>query len=238
MAREVVAEMVDEWLSARPSRNIGTLARSSGVGESTLRRIQTGIGKPSLDVIISIGRATGAREKMLAAIETYYPNCVPVIANSSMGAGPQPEVDTTEFFETSLSTILFLSLFTREGLSKASVERAHGKKGLDVLERLLEMGVARAEGTRLVSTEKWYSYRSPDELLRVMRNLTSEFEKSDLGSDFARMCVLSESVNSDGAAKVQNIIDEAISKIRKIMDDPSTIGDNVVSVSLLMQRLH
>lgn len=238
MSKEVLAEMVDEWLSAKPTRNIGTLARSSGVGESTLRRIQTGTGKPSLDVIISIGRATGARDKMMEAIETYYPNCAPVMMKSSMAVGSQPEADTTEFFETGLSTKLILSLFSREGLSKKSIEMTHGKKGVEILDRLLELGIAQPEGERLVSTEKWYSYRSPDEVLRVIRNLTSEFEKTDLGSDFARIGVLSESVNAAGAARIQNVVDDAIAKIRNIMDDSSTLGDNVVTVSLLMQRIH
>ena len=237
MAKDLVSEMVEEWLSARPSRNIGVLARMSGVGESTLRRIQAGTGKPSLDVIISIGRTTGARDKMLAAIETHYPSCVPVIAKSSMACGPQPEADTSEFFENSLSTTLFLSLFSRDGLSRNGVEKKHGKKGLDVLERLLEMKIAKQEGSKFFSAEKWYSYRSPDELLRVIRNLTNDFEKADLGSDFARMSVLSESVNPAGAARIQTIVDEAIAKIRTVMDDSTSLGDNVVSVSLLMQRI-
>jgi hypothetical protein len=237
MAKDLLAEMIDDWLAARPSRNVGALARSSGVGESTLRRIQSGTGKTTLDVIISIGRATGHRDKMLAAIETHYPHCVPVIARSAMAASPQPEGDTSEFFENSLTTSLFLSLFTHEGIFKESVERSHGKKGLDVLERLVEMGVARYEGTRIVAIEKWYSYRSPEELLKVIRNLTLEFDKSDLGSEFARMSVLSESLNPAGAAKVQSILDDAIAQVRKVMDDGSTLGDNVVPVSLLMQRL-
>lgn len=235
--KELVTEMVDEWLAARPGRSISMLARQSGVGETTLRRIQNASGKPSLDVIVSIGRATGQRDKMLAAIETHYPNCVPVIAKSSMGAGPQPEGDTSEFFENSLSTSLFLSLFTRDGLSRESIERDHGKKGLDIVDRFVEMGLARTEGGRVFSVEKWYSYRSPEELLRVMRNLTMEFEKSDIGSEFARLSVLSESVNVAAASKIQSIIDEAIAKVRAVMDDPATAGDNVVSVSLLMQRV-
>jgi hypothetical protein len=51
------------------------------------------------------------------------------------------------------------------------------------------------------------------------------------------MSVLSESLNPAGAAKVQSILDDAIAQVRKVMDDGSTLGDNVVSVSLLMQRL-
>jgi hypothetical protein len=51
------------------------------------------------------------------------------------------------------------------------------------------------------------------------------------------MSVLSESVNAAGAARIQTIVDEAIAKIRTVMDDPTSLGDNVVSVSLLMQRI-
>jgi len=237
MAKDIVSEMIDDWMSARPSRNVAILSRSSGVGESTLRRILSGTGKPSLDVILSIGRVTGQRDKMLAAVEAHYPTCAKVIAEVRMSAGPQPEADMTEFFETNLSTTLFVSLHTRTGIPADNVETVYGRKGQEVVSRLVELGIARREGERYVPINEWFSYRSPDEVLRVIRNLSLDFDKAQLGTEFGRICMLSESVSPTAAREIQSIMDSAIIDIRKVLDDGSSEGDNVVSISMLMQRL-
>jgi hypothetical protein len=239
MTKDYLAEMVDDWLGARPNRNIEMLAKQASIGATTLRRIQSGdrVGKPALDVIISVGRATGQRDRMLSAIETHYPHCVSLIAQGQMATGVPVDADTSDVFEDSLVTTLFLSLFTRAGLTRENVAREHGKTGESILSRFVEMGIATEIEGRLSSSEKWYSYRSPTEVLKTIRNLTQEFNTSDLGTEFARMCVASESVNAAGAAKIQSIVDDAILHIRKVLDDEASRGDNVVSVSLMMQRL-
>ena len=84
---------------------------------------------------------------------------------------------------------------------------------------------------------EWFSYRSPDEVLRVIRNLSLDFDKAQLGTEFGRICMLSESVSPTAAREIQSIMDSAIIDIRKVLDDGSSEGDNVVSISMLMQRL-
>ena len=88
-----------------------------------------------------------------------------------------------------------------------------------------------------MAEEKWYSHRSPQEVLRVMRNLNVDFDHSLIGSPLARMAVLTESVKMEDAARIQLILDEAIIEVRKIMDESASTGDNVVAVSFLMQAI-
>jgi hypothetical protein len=236
LMKEILTVMVEQWIEEKPMRTVPLLAKISGVGETTIRRAVGGSNTPALDTIVSLGRATGKRSLMLEAVLKYYPTCFEVIEKSGMGADKQPEADTSEFLEASVSTTLFLSLYTRTGLSKKSVKAQHGTKGLAILDRMIGIGVAIAKDEdHVVARENWYSYHTPEEVLRTIRNLTLDFDKSSIGSDFARMTVLSESVNSETAKRIQSIVDRAVVDIRALMNDPNSIGTDVVAVSLLMQ---
>ncbi len=63
------------------------------------------------------------------------------------------------------------------------------------------------------------------------------FDKTLLGSNFARINLLTESVNEDSATRIQAIVDESIIAIRRIMDDPNSNGNHVLAVSTVMQAI-
>ena len=238
MSQEIVAEMVDIWLAERPTRSIAGLSKLTGVGESTLRRAQLGSTKPSLDTIIDIGRATGKSDLMLKAVEKYYPGCVAAIAKTKMAEGQPLESDTSEFFEDGFSTVQFISLFARKSLTKSCLFENYGKKGIDIAERFVALKIATEDAVgNLIPTEKWYSYRSPSELLQAIRNLNMNFDKTLLGTNIARINLLTESVNEVAATQIQAIVDESITAIRKILDDPNSNGDHVLAVSTVMQAI-
>ena len=155
-----------------------------------------------------------------------------------MAAGNPIESDTSEFFESGMGTVLFVSLFTKKGISRKDTLETYGAKGNEIVNRMIEAGIAKeSKSGHLVAEEKWYSHRSPQEVLRVMRNLNVDFDHSLIGSPLARMAVLTESVKMEDAARIQLILDEAIIEVRKIMDESASTGDNVVAVSFLMQAI-
>lgn len=238
MSKDIVTEMINNWLTERPTRSITNLMKLSGLSDSTLRRAQAGQTKPALETIVSIGTATGQRDQMLAAVEKHYPNCLNVLSNGKMSAGEPVEFDANEFLEPGTSTLLLLSLFTKKGLTRASVTESYGSTGNTILNKLVESGIAKEiEPGRIVPEEQWHCYRTPDEVLRLIRNLSLSFDKSLIGSEFARMGVLAESVSDKAAARIQAIMDDAIVEVRKVMDEPASIGDSVVAVSMLMQAI-
>lgn len=238
MAKEIVAEMVDIWLSERPTRSIASLSKLTGVGESTLRRAQLGTTKPSLDTIIVIGRATGKNDLMLKAVEKYYPGCLGALAKTKMAEGQPVESDTSEFFEDGFGTAQFIRLFARKNLTKSYLFDNYGKMGIEIAERFVSLKIATEDvAGNLVPTEKWYSFRSPSELLQTIRILNVSFDKTQLGSNFARINLLSESVNEKAACLIQAIVDDSIIAIRRVMDDPNSNGDHVLAVSTVMQAI-
>lgn len=238
MSKDVVSEMIETWLSEKPNRTLAVLARLSNIGESTLRRAQIGSAKPALHTIVDIGRATGKAELMLKAVEENYPTCLDVLKKGKMAVGAPIEADTSEFFESGISTKIVLSLFAKKGLTRSHVSEVYGSTGIQIVDKILAAGIANELTPGVISPiEAWYSYKSPQEVLKVMRTLNLDFDLEQLGSTTARMSVLSEAVSANDAAKIQSILDQAIILIRTVMDERSGTGEHVVAVSMLMQAL-
>lgn len=74
MAKEVVGEMIEDWVNEHPSRSLMKLQELSGVSDTTLRRIKDGAQSPGFETIMSIGRATKNAVKWKEAIARYYPD--------------------------------------------------------------------------------------------------------------------------------------------------------------------
>jgi hypothetical protein len=120
----------------------------------------------------------------------------------------------------------------------SGVKERYGQKGLLCVSKLVDIGLAKRESEEtVVPVEAWYSYLNAEEALAAIRSISRNFNSDDLGGPFARIAILSEGLTEESAKRVRSILDDAFVEIRKIMDNPSSRGDNVVVVSSLMKRV-
>ncbi len=66
-----IADLITEWIEAKPNRSAAALARATGVPKSTISSIMAG-RRPRLEVIIKLGPALPPNE-LLAAIAFSEP---------------------------------------------------------------------------------------------------------------------------------------------------------------------
>jgi DNA-binding phage protein len=238
MSRDAVTQMITSWIAESPSRSLKALSKKTGLGDSTLRRAHSGEGVPELDTIIDIGKATSKRGLMLEAIRTYYPNCVDVIEKGKIAEEKALESDTSEFFETGMSTKLLLTLFSRKRLIRSQVSETYGTVGLKIVDRFMELGIASETlDGQIRPSRDWYNYSSVDELLKAQLNILRDFDKDQIGSSTARIALQTEALSKEDAEKVQKVIGDAIVEIRAIMDAAKEPGEHVICVSMLMQAI-
>jgi|GEM_PF-2771241 len=235
MAKEIVGEMIDEWLTGHSSRSVALLVKLSKVSDSALRRIRDGSQVASLESIVAIGCATGQHDKMLAAVETYYPHCVNFLAKIGVAEGPQIEGDPSDLLSSSVASAIFISLLARKSLTRAAVGEQFGRSGTDVLEKLVSLGIAREDDHAFVPIAPTYTYKTVQELLTLMGTLVSSFDKASVGSHTARLGMLTDALDPQGCAAVQNILDNAMAQIREVMDKHASVSGEVIAVSVIMQ---
>lgn len=236
--RNLIREIIDGWLKEHPSRSISHLVKLSGVSDSTIRRLKDGITSPTLDSIISLGRATGQNNLAKAAIEQYFPRCSSMVEKNEMLAEKQIQSDPSEFFETSFDTKLFMSIIARDEILKSDFKEQFGDYGLRLLDRVVSLGYANEDSPGHVTlSQKWFSWRSSDDVLRTLQHLATEFPIEDLGNPEATVGVLTKAVSQSTVERIRAVVDRALLEIQEAMREDSSTDGKVISVAMMMQPI-
>jgi hypothetical protein len=242
MPKTLVGEMIETWLKERPFRSLVGLSQLTGISEGNLKRLKNSPQIPELHTLCILGVKTGQRDLADRAIAENYPESIEYFRSAWTGveAPPKDDLDPSEFFETPDAIRIFISLFTHKGLSRAQVQESFGESGSRILNRLVEKGFGVAQDDdRVVPCEKWFSYRGPSDVTRVIRLLSYLFDQQEIGkgSPFSRIGVLTQSVTEETGRRVQAAVQDAALEVKALLDDPKNAGETVIAVSMMMQPI-
>jgi len=240
MAKEIVGEMIDVWLNEHPSRTFAKLEEISRVSDTSLRRIRDGVQTPTIGTILSIGRATLNYEKMMEAIALYFPEDRKFFKEGALYDNPSvlDIRDPVAFLESPDTTRVFLTLHTRKGLDLDVIEKRYGEKGSNLVKALERAGFAKStDGKNFKPGGEVAAFSTAAHAVRAIQHLALSFETVELGSGYARAVTMTESVSPDAAKKLKAVMENAALELKKIFEDPASVGDTVVATSLLMQPI-
>ena len=228
-------QVIEQYLAGGRSRSLATLARSSGVAYTTLRRFAQVEGNPTAEPVMKVLDATlGSREKV-SFLEKHFPGIAGTIATysrqSAKGSSegdqePQSEALGVYYRRIPHNFILNLAI-NDSGTSVATIQRLYGERGLSALDELVECQVlVRDHGTGSVRyVDSSLVIADPDLLLTQLRFSVEHFDRDLLGTEAARIGHLTSSLNHKGLKRVHEIMTQALAEIYKVNEDPACQGE-------------
>lgn len=232
--------LLDNYFEKYPHMSINALAKKSGVGASTLRRIMNDSlkGNPAPSTILNLVSAT-TKERKLAVILKTIKGPIGELLNLSFGHFV--EEDLPHNYNTDLNRelsewpkyLIYKLASNKFGVLKSDIKNILGRVGIKHLEALFQQELVYMEGEVIHAKEKNFSLDIKVSL-KHLPNLLEFYKPDEVDKGKNLFYTLSESLNEEGIKKVKAIQKDAIKKIYNVMMSPYFEGDiPYFSISLM-----
>ncbi len=229
---EQLKDMMDDYLAANPFASINGLAKKSGVGASTLRRILSSSikGDPAPNTALNLSCAL-SNEKNLAKILTnskgalgeYLKDSFGIFAESNLTQSYNLELN--EVLDDEIKYFIYKLAANAKGTSKIEIAELYGQLGLKKLDEMLSIGIILKNEDEFHASEKNFSL-DISLAIKHLPKLISFYKKENIQLGKNLFYSLSESMNVEGIDRIKKIEKDAVEKIAEIMKTPFFQGDS------------
>jgi hypothetical protein len=166
-------ELMREWISERPGRDIPMLAKRAALEYNTVRRIYNG-GNPDCQTALALLNRIATKQKAMEYLRSHFPQAAEF---------HEKEFTTETFYSNAedlrpviedLTTFVVLNLSYAGLATRQKISEEFGNLGLLAAKELVETEKAYwNEEDRLVSTraERFFSYESKYDLIKVCKHI-------------------------------------------------------------------
>lgn len=138
--------MISDWLKSKPSRNIRTLSRLSGVSYSSVWRAANGEGEVSQNVAVNIAQVILEKVEMHKFFEKYYPDLVSAIVEVRQDGDPS---SLTEYITSPEHLKIIILAHAQGGTSDDEVRQLYGEQAM------ASFGSLKDSGELICSDGRW-----------------------------------------------------------------------------------
>jgi len=208
---------IDAYLSARPNRSIASLARKSGLGYSTIRRLAQGEATPELSTVVTVIGAIQSRDGFVSFLKEHFPKEGSVFEQHFVTTSQFSEEGLDYFLRDEISSYIIHLAATHAGTSVADISRILGERGLAKLDDLIDSGfVEKNREGQIRFYKESFAFTNFETFLQNIKLHAGYFNLKNLGSDAALIALQTESVDAEGLKELKQAGVDYCNKIAEI----------------------
>lgn len=239
---EALGHRIRSYKEDHPNLSGTQIAKKFNMSTSSLNRIENGdVRVPNIDQVLKVLRGTGATGDLLKYLDANYP----IIADTyrdlySHNLKSQfVDLNFESFFEDRDTFLLSLLLVTKDHLTRKEIDFLFGIEGQNVINKLLKSKYVKEEGKKIyfINNEP---LQMEQEALKKLMSLTIEkcYRADEINKGLNYLSFKSSSVDLEKTMpKVINILKEAHSKMRDVMNDSENTGEDCIFFGLVADSL-
>lgn len=237
---EFLGSCVGKIKKAYPRFSSLQLAKRLGIPNSTFDRIsKKEVQRPSFNYALKIVQEVCGEDNVQVFIKKFYPKMYEDFANVYPGNKDVPFVapEAEAFFQDPATYELMMMATTAAGLTREKTLEEFGKRGIAVLEKLLQDGILKEEDNK-ISLEGPVNAKQ-ETVHKFLQNLIKlSYDVDAFGDHRNWLSVQYESVNLDVVIpRLREILIKTNQEIRELMNAPESKGDDVAWAGLVMDSL-
>lgn len=228
---EQLKDLLENYFRKFPNVSINALAKKSGVGATTLRRILSDSlkGDPAPSTVLNVVSAV-TKERRLSTLLKSFDGPIGEVLRGSFGHFVEENLPHS--YSTDLNQeladwskyFIYKLASNKCGVSRTYLTQTLGNVGLKSLAEMFEKGLVYSDGEIIHSKEKNFSL-DLNVALKHLPTLLEFYKPDELDRGHNLFYTLSESINEEGIKKVKEIQKEAIKKIYAVMNSPYYEGE-------------
>jgi len=221
---EQLKDMMNDYLEANPFASVNGLAKKSGIGATTLRRILNSSikGDPAPNTALNLSCAL-TNEKNLSkilsksegALGSYLRDSFGIFADTNIEQNYSPELN--DILKDEVKYFIYKLAANNSGTSKMEIAELYGHLGLKKLDEMLASGIVLKQEDEVHAVEKNFSL-DISLALKHLPKLLNFYKKENIQEGRNLFYSLSESLNEEGISRVKQIEKEAVEKIAQVMN--------------------
>ena len=220
--------------------NFRFVAEKVGVSTSTFERIlKKEVKSPDFSNAIKIVRAACPDGEVRKFIARFYPRMLPdfsyIYPNNSSTPFSTPEAE--DFFKMASTYEIMLFALNTPNLSREEIGREFGRKGLTILEQLIQRDIIKTDGEK-IHIQGPLNLEQPTMYALLKNLLAQNYDLENFGDKENWLSVQTQAVDLEKAMPLlREICIKANKEISEILDDPKLKGRDVVWVGQVMDSL-
>jgi hypothetical protein len=216
------------------------LAKRLGIPNSTFDRIsKKEVQKPSFNYALKIVQEVCGDEKVQVFIKKFYPKMYDDFIRVYPGNKDVPFIapEAESYFQDPSTFEIMMMATTNAGLTRVKTQEEFGRRGLAVLEKLLEDGILKEHGEKISIDGPINA--TQETVHRFLQNLVKlSYDLDAFGDNKNWLSVQYESVDLDVVVpKLRDICIKTNQEIRELMNAPESKGTDVVWAGIVMDSL-
>jgi hypothetical protein len=216
------SQLLRDWMSEKPGRNLHVLARNSGLSYSNLRAMEAGKSDVTLDTALRLLRFIQADAATTQNVFNFFPDIAPTLAQLAR----QRIQHGVYRLPSQKACRAAVEIHAKRRMSWESWQCFVGPGADAVAQELMDLGLIHQDDDHYHATQGVFQLNSPDlvhPLLRLfLDNVHHDAPWNLMDARFARL-------KPEAAAAIQSILEDAGSRIMRIKENPDNAGDLTVA---------
>jgi hypothetical protein len=237
---EFLESCVDKIKKSYPRFSSLQIAKKLGIPNSTFDRIsKSEVQKPSFNYALKIVQEVCGEESVQSFIKKFYPKMYEDFSTVYPGNKEVPFVapEAEIYFQDPTTYELMLMATTSNGLTREKTIFEFGRRGISVLEKLLQDGILKEKNGR-ISVEGPVNAKQ-ETVHKLLQNLVElSYDVDAFGDHKSWLSLQYESVNLEVVIpRLREILIKTNQEIRDLMNAPESKGKEIAWVGLVMDSL-
>lgn len=237
---DFLGSCVDKIKKSYPRFSSLQIAKKLGIPNSTFDRIsKCEVQRPSFNYALKIVQEVCGEDNIQSFIKKFYPKMYEDFSNVYPGNKDVPFVapETEIYFQDPTTYELMMMATTAAGLTREKTIEEFGKRGISILEKLLQDGILKEEDQK-ISLDGPVNAKQ-DTVHKLLQNLVKlSYDVDSFGDHMNWLSIQYESVNLEVVLpRLREILIKTNQEIRELMNAPESKGKDIAWAGLIMDSL-
>lgn len=227
------------FMDKHKNLSIQSISNKTGISYSTIRRIlQNEANDVRDETILSLILIVMQKPERLQFLESYYPSLGALLKESPSMDRDELELDHFKLrfyrFKDPHNYILKLAL-TAHGTTRKDIFRILGERGISALDEMIEDKFLHEDkNQRIEHAQQGSLLMNADDILHQIKKDADYFDKSMVGSPFARLAHLSASLSQTAYNELIELVNDFIKKSNRLKEVPHKQGSIPVFIDVMV----
>jgi hypothetical protein len=221
------SQLIKDWISENPGRNLHVLARSSGLSYTNLRTIESGKSDVTLDTALRLLRYIQPDAPTTQTVLNFYPDIASMLGQLSQQKAPNGAYRLLG----QKACRAAVEIYGRRRLARGELHRIIGPGSESIARELMDADLIHVEDDHYHATHPYFHLSSPDVLIPFLRLFLDNVHQ-DLPCNLVEARF--SGLRAEAAVEVQSILEDARLRVMRIKENPDNAGDLNVAWGLVM----
>lgn len=227
---EYLRDAINLYLKKK-SHSLMTLSSKSGIHYNTLSRIVKGqVDQPSMETTLGILKICESKHEIPSTMSRFFPDYGALFDKPSKQVLPDLPLQHPDILSDHLCLRILLAIASRKEHSVSQLQREFGQAGIKCVERLLDSSIILVEEDELFINQKFFESVDDESALKLLKDSVEFILKS---KQKMPLCFHMIGLNDSGLELVNEYLEEASHKIKRVFEDEKYCGHHPVFMAFV-----